>query len=52
VGIKKANPNAVLDVNGNTIITGSLNVTTSITSSLFGTSSYAVTASYIDGGLY
>ena len=52
MGIGKANPNAVLDVLGNTIITGSLIVTTSITSSLFGTSSYAITASYIDGGFY
>ena len=49
---KTTNLNAKLDINGNTIISGSLNVTTSITSSLFGTSSYAVTASYIDGGLY
>jgi hypothetical protein len=52
VGIGKANPNAVLDVLGNVIITGSLNVTTYITGSLFGTSSYAITSSYIDGGFY
>lgn len=41
----------VLDVLGNTSITGSLNVTSGITGSLFGSSSYAITASYaLNGG--
>lgn len=50
VGIGKPNPNAQLDVNGNAIITGSLNVTAGITSSLFGTASWSdnsITASFI-----
>jgi hypothetical protein len=46
IGIGKLNPTAKLDVNGNTIITGSLKVTAGITGSLFGTSSFATTASY------
>ena len=46
VAIGKTTFNAVLDVNGSTIITGSLNVTTGITGSLLGTSSFATTASY------
>lgn len=41
VGIGKTVPNATLDVNGNTIITGSLRVTSGITGSLFGTASFA-----------
>jgi hypothetical protein len=45
VGISKETPNAKLDVNGNTIITGSLNVTQGITGSLFGT---ATTASFVN----
>jgi hypothetical protein len=40
VGVSKEIPNAKLDVNGNTIITGSLNVTQGITGSLFGTASF------------
>lgn len=44
VAIGKTAFNAVLDVNGNTIVTGSLNVTAGITGSLLGTAS---TASYI-----
>ena len=40
--------NAVLDVNGNTIITGSLNVTAGITGSLLGTASFATTSSYVN----
>ena len=43
-GINKASPNAALDVNGNTIITGSLEVTLGITGSLFGTSSWSQNA--------
>jgi hypothetical protein len=55
VGIGTITPNARLDVNGNAIVTGSLNVTAGITGSLLGTSSwannavsssYAATASY------
>ena len=46
VAIGKTTFNATLDVNGNTIVTGSLNVTAGITGSLQGTSSYATTASY------
>ena len=41
VGIGTTAPNAKLDVNGNTIITGSLIVTNGITGSLFGTASWA-----------
>ena len=53
LGINKTTPNAKLDVDGNSIITGSLDVTNGITGSLFGTASnsisasYSVTASYI-----
>ena len=59
-GINKASPNAALDVNGNTIITGSLEVTLGITGSHFGTSSwannatsasFASTASYWSGSI-
>jgi hypothetical protein len=46
IGIGKDSPNAKLDINGNTIVTGSLNVTQGITGSLFGTSSNAVSASF------
>jgi hypothetical protein len=46
VAINKTTFNAVLDVNGNTIITGSLRVTAGITGSLEGTSSFATTASF------
>jgi hypothetical protein len=45
VGIGKTNPNARLDVSGSAIISGSLIVTNGITGSLFGTSSFAVSAS-------
>jgi hypothetical protein len=48
---KSSTANETLDVNGNTIITGSLLVTDTITGSLLGTSSYAInaiTASYIN----
>ena len=41
VGIGTTSPNAKLAVNGNTTITGSLNVTNGITGSLLGTSSWA-----------
>lgn len=41
VGIGKTVPNAKLDINGDTLITGSLKVTSGITGSLFGTASYA-----------
>jgi hypothetical protein len=50
-GINKASPNAALDVNGNTIITGSLEVTIGITGSLQGTSSWtnnSISSSYSD----
>jgi hypothetical protein len=47
VGIGNATPNAKLDVNGNTIITGSLTVTARITGSIT-SASYAATASYAD----
>jgi hypothetical protein len=43
-GIGTTTPNAKLDVNGNTIITGSLTVTQGITGSLFGTASWAQNA--------
>lgn len=43
VGINKVSPNTNLDINGNTLITGSLNVTQGITGSLQGT---ATTASF------
>ena len=57
VGIGTTTPNAKLNVNGNTIITGSLNVTAGITGSLLGTastSSYATQAlssSYYGGSV-
>ena len=47
IGIGTITPNAKLDVSGSAIITGSLTVTNGITGSLFGTSSWAVSASYI-----
>ena len=37
---------------GSIILTGSVNIQGGITASLFGTSSYSLTASYIDGGFY
>jgi hypothetical protein len=37
---------------GSMVVTGSINVSSGITGSLFGTSSYALSASYVDGGLY
>jgi hypothetical protein len=49
LGIGTSTPNAKLDVNGNTLITGSLTVTSGITGSIFGTSSWAnnaVSSSY------
>lgn len=46
VGIGTTSPNAKLAVNGNTNITGSLNVTNGITGSLLGTSSNAVSSSF------
>ena len=48
VGIGTTTPNAKLDVNGNAIISGSLTATAGITGSLFGSSSYALTASYAE----
>jgi len=53
VGIGTSTPNTKLDVNGNTIITGSLTVTGGITGSLLGTASYAtqaLSASWAPGG--
>ena len=47
VGIGTTTPNAKLDVNGNTIITGSLTVTGGITGSI-ASSSFALTASYVN----
>jgi hypothetical protein len=44
IGVGTLTPNATLDVNGNAIITGSLNVATGITGSLFGTASFATQA--------
>jgi hypothetical protein len=41
--------NEVVSINSNTAITGSLIVTQGITGSLFGTASYATTASYLEG---
>jgi hypothetical protein len=46
VGIGKDSANAKLDVNGNTIITGSLTVTQPITGSLFGNASTSTSASF------
>ena len=46
VGIGTTSPNAKLDVNGNAIITGSLNITNGITGSLLGTSSNSTTSSF------
>jgi hypothetical protein len=45
VVIGKTTANAILDVNGSAIITGSLTVTAGITGSLFGTASWALNAS-------
>ena len=45
VGLNTTTPNARLDVSGSAIVTGSLTVTQGITGSLFGTSSWAVSAS-------
>ena len=42
----------VVSITSNTQITGSLIVTSGITGSLNGTASFAVSASYIDGGFY
>ena len=47
IGIGTLTPNANLDVSGSAIITGSLNVIGGITGSLFGTASFATTASYV-----
>ena len=44
VGLNTTTPNAILDVNGNAIVTGSLTVTNGITGSLFGTASWALNA--------
>ena len=49
VGIGTTTPNARLVVSGSTIITGSLNVTTGITGSLFGTASYSENSKLFDG---
>ena len=51
IGINKLAPNAQLDINGNSIITGSLIVTNGITGSLLGTATTAsfVTASNVYG---
>lgn len=46
VGIRTNSPTAELDVSGSVLITGSLGVSAGITGSLFGTSSFATTASY------
>ena len=50
IGINKVSPTTTLDISGSTLITGSLNVSQGITGSLFGTSSQALTASYLLGG--
>jgi len=42
-------PTGSFNVTGSSIMSGSLNVTGGITGSLFGTSSYALTASYLEG---
>jgi hypothetical protein len=42
-------PTGSFTVTGSSIMSGSLNVTGGITGSLFGTSSYALTASYLEG---
>jgi len=49
---KQSAANALFDIAGNTIISGSLNITSGVTGSLLGTSSYTLTASYIDGGTF
>jgi hypothetical protein len=46
IGKSTATSTSALDINGNTIITGSLNVTSGITGSLLGTSSFATTSSH------
>jgi hypothetical protein len=49
IGIAKSSSlNATLDIIGNQIITGSLNVTNGITGSLQGTSSFSLTSSYLN----
>jgi hypothetical protein len=49
VGINKSSSlNGVLDINGNTFITGSLNVSQGITGSLQGSASFAQTASFVN----
>ena len=51
VGIGTTSPAAKLQVQGNTIISGSLNVTGSVTAPSFvGTASFAVSASWAPGG--
>jgi hypothetical protein len=45
IGTGKASPSVSLDINGDALITGSLNVTNGITGSLFGTASFAVSSS-------
>jgi hypothetical protein len=47
ISIAKTGSNAVLDVLGNIISTGSISATSGFTGSLAGTASYAITASYI-----
>ena len=49
IGIGKSSSlNGVLDINGNTFITGSLNVSQGITGSLQGSASFAQTASFVN----
>ena len=50
IALGKTTANARLDISGSALISGSLNVTQGITGSLFGTASYAATASNIQGG--
>jgi len=50
VGIGKVTPSVTLDISGSTTVTGSLNVSQGITGSLFGTASWAVSASWAPGG--
>jgi hypothetical protein len=51
--VRSINIQNTLNISGSSaLITGSLTVTAGITGSLFGTSSFAVTASYIDGGTF
>lgn len=57
IGIRQI-PTATFDISGSTLITGSLSVNEGITGSLFGTSSWAesasqaITASYITGSIF